>query len=136
MITVEGVYDDRWMGRETVLALAGRDLASVEIEGERSAIPSLAQQELVLRVAGQPEHVVSLSTPGPFTVRVPLPPGGALPGVWEVSLVSTRTFCPTDLGLSADSRDLSVRLLRVRARTHDGREIVKTLGEAAIGRES
>lgn len=133
MITVEGVYDDRWMGRETVLALAGRALVSVEIEGERSGIPSLAPQELVVQVAGQPAHVVSLSTPGPFSLRVPLPPGGALPGAWEVSLTSTRTFRPTELGLSADSRDLSVQLLLVRARTQDGREIVKTLGQTAVG---
>ena len=133
MITVEGVYDDRWMGRETVLALAGRSLVSVEIEGELSWVPSLAPQELVVQVDGQQAHVVSLSTPGPFTVRVPLAPGGALPGAWEVSLTSTRTFCPTELGLSADSRDLSVQLLLVRARTCDGREIVKTLGQTAGG---
>jgi hypothetical protein len=132
-ITVEGVYNDRWMGREAVLALAGRALVSVEIEGELSGIPSLAPQELVVQVAGQQAHVVSLSTPGPFSLRVPLPPGGALPGAWEVSLTSSRTFCPTELGLSADSRDLSVQLLLVRARTRDGREIVKTLGETAGG---
>jgi glycosyltransferase involved in cell wall biosynthesis len=135
-ITVDGVYDDRWMGRETVLALAGRALVSVEIEGELSGIPFLAPQELVVQVAGQPAHVVSLSTPGPFSLRVPLPPGGALPGAWEVSLTSNRTFCPTELGLSADSRDLSVQLLLVRAWTQDGREIVKTLGQTAAGRES
>jgi len=133
MITVEGVYDDRWMGRETVLALAGRALVSVEIEGELSGIPSLAPQELVVQVAGQPAHVVSLSSPGPFSVRVPLPPDGASPGAWEVSLTSNRTFCPTELGLSADSRDLSVQLRLVRARTRDGREIVKTLGQTAGG---
>jgi hypothetical protein len=133
MITVEGVYDDRWMGRETVFALAGRSLVSVEIEGELSWVPSLAPQELVVQVDGQQAHVVSLSTPGPFTVRVPLAPGGALPGAWEVSLTSTRTFCPTELGLSADSRDLSVQLLLVRARTCDGREIVKMLGQTAGG---
>ena len=135
MITVEGVYDDRWMGRETVLALAGRALVSVEIEGELSWLPSLAPQELVVQVAGQPAHVVSLSTPGPFSLRVPLHPNGALPGAWEVSLTSSRTFCPTELGLSADSRDLSVQLRLVCARTQDGREIVKTLGQTAVGRE-
>lgn len=136
MITVEGVYDDRWMGRETVLALAGQALVSVEIEGELSGIPSIAPQELVVQVVGQPAHVVSLSTPGPFSLRVPLPPGGALPGAWEVSLTASRTFCPAELGLSADSRDLSVQLRLVRARTRDGREIVKTLGQTAVGRES
>jgi glycosyltransferase involved in cell wall biosynthesis len=131
-ITVEGVYDDQWMGRETVLALAGPALVAVEIEGERSGIPSLAPQEMVVQVAGQPAHVVSLSTPGPFSLRVPLPPGGALPGTWEVSLTSSWTFCPTELGLSADSRDLSVQLRLVRARTRDGREIVKALGRTAV----
>jgi glycosyltransferase involved in cell wall biosynthesis len=133
MITVDGVYDDRWMGRETVLALAGGTLVSVEIEGELSGIPQLAPQELVVQVQGQQAHVVSLSTPGPFSVRVPLPPRGALPGAWEVSLTSSRTFCPTELGLSADSRNLSVQLRLVRARTRDGREIVKTLGRTAGG---
>jgi glycosyltransferase involved in cell wall biosynthesis len=131
-ITVEGVYDDQWMGRETVLALAGPALVAVEIEGERSGIPSLAPQEMVVQVAGQPAHVVSLSTPGPFSLRVPLPPGGALPGTWEVSLTSSWTFCPTELGLSADSRDLSVQLRLVRAWTRDGREIVKALGRTAV----
>jgi hypothetical protein len=133
MITVEGVYDDRWMGRETVLVLAGRALVSVEIEGELSGIPSVAPQELAVQLVGQPAHVVSLSTPGPFSLRVPLPSDGASPGAWEVSLTSSRTFCPTELGLSADSRDLSVQLLLVRARTRDGREIVKTLGRTAGG---
>lgn len=135
LITVEGVYDDRWMGRESVLALAGQALVSIEIDGERSGIPRLTPQELVVQVAGHPARVVDLTSPGPFSVRVPLPSGGAWPGAWEVSLTSTRTFCPLELGLSADSRDLSVQLLRVRARTQDGREIVKTLGRTAVGGE-
>jgi len=135
MITVEGVYDDGWMSHETVLALAGRALVSVEIEGERSGIPSLAPQDLAVQVEGQPAHVVSLSAPGPFSVQVQLPPGGALPGAWEVSLTSTQTFCPSELGLSSDSRDLSVQILLVRARTGDGREIVKAFGRTAVERE-
>jgi len=136
MITVEGVYDDRWMGREMVLVLAGQALVSVEIEGELSGIPSLLPQELVVRVGGQPAHTVSLTIPGPFRFNVPLPSNGAVPGAWEMSLTPSRTFCPMAHGLSADSRDLSVQLLRVRARTRDGRDIVKTLGSAAVAAEA
>ncbi len=135
MITVEGVYDDWWMGREAVLALAGRALVSVEIEGQLAGIPALLPQQLEVQVGGQPARVVSLTTSGPFSVSVRLSPDGASPGAWEVSLTPSRTFCPMEHGLSADSRDLSVQLLRVRARTQDGREIVKTLGSAAVGRE-
>jgi glycosyltransferase involved in cell wall biosynthesis len=133
MITVEGVWDDRWMGRETVLALTGRTLVSVEIEGQLSGVPSLLPQELVTRVAGQPPRVTSLTTPGPFRLSVPLSPDSAPQGMWEVSLTPSRTFCPMEQGVSADSRHLSVQLLRVRAQTRDGREIVKTLGPAPIG---
>ena len=121
------------MGGETVLALAGRALVSVEIEGTLAGIASLVPQELVVHVAGQPARVVSLTIPGPFSFRVPLPSDGASPGPWDVSLTARRTFRPVELGLSEDSRDLSVQLLRVRAQTHDGREIVKTLGSAADG---
>jgi hypothetical protein len=73
--------------------------------------------------------VVSITSPGPFRVHVPLPPDGEA-GKWEVSLVPSRTFCPLEHGLSADNRDLSVQLTSVRVRTRDGREIVKTLGVA------
>ena len=135
-VAVEGVYNDRWMGRETVLALAGQALVSVEIEGELAGIPSLVPQELAVRVGSGPARVVSLTTPGPFSVSVALPSDGTLPGRWEVSLTPSRMFCPMEHGLSADSRDLSVQLLRVRARTSDGREIVKMLGTAGVGGES
>jgi glycosyltransferase involved in cell wall biosynthesis len=129
IITVEGVYDDRWMGRESVVGLAGRSLVMVEIEGQLSELPFLLPQELVVRVEGRATQVVSITSPGPFRVHVPLPPDGES-GAWEVSLVPSRTFCPLEHGLSADNRDLSVQLLSVRARTRDGREIVKTLGLA------
>jgi len=132
LITVEGVYEDRWMGHESVLGLAGVALASVEIEGHLDGIPSLLPQELVVHVDGRPARVVSLPTAGPFSVSVPLSSDGAIAGPREVSLVPKRTFCPMDHGVSADNRDLSVQLLRVRARTRDGREIVKTLGAEAV----
>jgi hypothetical protein len=136
MISVEGVYDDQWMGRETVLALAGRALVSVEIDGELAGIASLLPQELAVQVTGRQGHVVSLTTPGPFSVCVPLPSDGASPGAWEVSITPSRTFCPMEQGLSADNRDLSVQLRRVRAQTQDGREIVRSLGSAATGGEA
>jgi glycosyltransferase involved in cell wall biosynthesis len=126
-ITVEGVYDDRWMGRESVVGLAGRSLVMVEIEGRVSELPFVLPQELAVRVEGRPIHIVSITTPGPFRVHVPLPPDGQS-GKWEVSLVPSRTFCPLELGWSTDSRDLSVQLLSVKVRTRDGREIVKALG--------
>lgn len=130
MIGVEGVYEDRWVGGEAVIALAGRALVSIEIEGQLPGITALLPQEVAVQVGGRPARVTSLTTPGPFTLSVALPPDEALPGAWEVSLTPSRTFCPMEHGLSADSRDLSVQLLRVRARTEDGREIVKTLGSA------
>ena len=135
MIGVEGVYADGWMDGEAVLALAGRTLASVEIEGHLPEIGLLLPQEVAVQVLGQQAQVLVLTTPGPFCVRVPLLPDGASPGAWDVSLRLSRTFCPMAHGLSEDSRDLSVQLLRVRARTHDGREVLKTLGPAAAGRE-
>jgi len=132
LITVEGVWEDHWMGRETVLALSGRALVSVEIEGQLVGVPSLLPQELAAHVGGQPPRVTSLTAPGPFCLSVPLSPDDAPSGRWEVSLTPSRTFCPMEEGLSGDSRHLSVQLLRVRARTQDGREIVKTLGPSPI----
>jgi glycosyltransferase involved in cell wall biosynthesis len=134
LIGVEGMYEDRWMGREAVLALGGRALVSLEIEGHLPGIAALLPQAVAVQVGDRPECMTVLTAPGPFTLSVPLPPGGASRGAWEVSLTSSRTFCPMEHGLSADSRDLSVQLLRVRARTEDGREIVKALGSPA-GRE-
>src|SRR5262249_47331487 len=107
-------------------------LVSVEIEGQLDGIPALLPQELVVHVDGRPAHVVSLTTAGPFSVSVPLSSDGALGELREMSLVPKRTFCPLEHGLSADHRDLSVQLLRVRVRTRDGREIVKTLGAEAV----
>jgi glycosyltransferase involved in cell wall biosynthesis len=133
LITVEGVWDDHWMGREMVLALRGRTLESVEIDGQLAEVPALLPQELVARVGAEPPRVASLATPGPFSLHVPLGPEPAPSGTWEVTLTPRRTFCPMEQGLSGDSRHLSVQLLRVRARTRDGREIVKTLGLTPVG---
>jgi len=133
LISVEGVWEDHWMGREALLALSGRALVSVEIEGELPGIPSLLPQELATRVGSQAARVTSLSSPGPFSVSVPLLPDDGFSGVWEVAVTPSRTFCPMDDGLSGDSRHLSVQLQRVRARTRDGREIVKVLGPAPSG---
>jgi glycosyltransferase involved in cell wall biosynthesis len=131
-ITVEGVYDDRWMGRESVVGLAGQSLVMVEIEGNLSGLPYLLPQELAVRVEGREPEVISIRNPGPFRVHVPLPADGET-GKWEVSIVPSRTFCPLEQGLSADDRDLSVQIVSVRVRTRDGREIVKTLGSDAAG---
>lgn len=128
VIAVEGVWEDHWMGRETVLALSGRELVSIEIDGQLAGVPSLLPQELVAQVDGQAPRTTSLTTPGPFCLSVPLSPEAPSSGMWEVSLTPSRTFCPMEHGLSEDSRHLSVQILRVRARTRDGREIVKPLG--------
>jgi glycosyltransferase involved in cell wall biosynthesis len=135
MISVEGVYDDGWIDGEAVLALAGRALVSIEIEGHLPGLGLLLPQELAVQVRGQQAHVAVLTAPGPFSVSVPLSADGAGSGAWDVSLTPSRTFCPMVHGLSADSRDLSVQLLRVRARTHDSREIIKVFGLPAVGRE-
>src|SRR5262249_33880701 len=132
IITVDGVYDDQWMGRETVVGLAGRSLLMLEIEGQFFGPPFLLPQRLAVRVAGRATEVVSITTPGPFRVHVPLPPDGES-GACDVSLIPSRTFSPKEHGLSADSRDLSVQLIRLRARTRDGREIVKPLGLVPVG---
>jgi len=129
-IAVDGVWDDQWMGHEAVVALRGRALVSLEIEGELVAIGPLLPQRLVARVGGHEAAALSLPAPGPFSLTVPLLPDGGATGAWEISLVSERTFRPQDFGPAPDPRDLSVRLLRLRVRTHDGREIVKTLGSA------
>jgi len=130
-ITVEGVYDDRWMGRESVVGVAGRSIVMVEIEGSLPGLPYLLPQELVVRVEGREPHVISIRTPGLFRFHVPLRADGAT-GKWEVSIVPSRTFCPREQDLSADDRDLSVQIVSVRLRTRDGREILKTLGSGAI----
>ena len=134
MISVEGVYDDGWMGGDAVFALAGRALVSIEISGHLPELGVLLPQELAVQVRGQQAQVVVLTASGPFSLSVPLSSNGAAPGAWEVSLTPSRMFCPMVHGLSADSRDLSVQLLRVRALTHDSREIVKTLGSVTAGR--
>ena len=131
-ITIEGVYDDRWMGREGVVGLAGRSLVMVEIEGSLSGLPYLLPQELAVRVEGRETQLISIRNPGPFRVHVPLPADEET-GKWEVSIVPSRTFCPLEQGLSADNRDLSVQIVSVRVRTRDGREIVKTLGSDVAG---
>jgi len=129
-ITVEGVYDDRWMGRESVVGVAGRSIVMLEIEGSLPGLPYLLPQELVVRVEGREPHVISIRTPGLFRFHVPLPADGAT-GKWEVSIVPSRTFCPQEQDLSTDDRDLSVQIVSVRLRTRDGREILKTLGSGA-----
>src|SRR5262249_57675147 len=105
VIPGEGVYGDQWMGRETVLKLAGHTFESVEIEGQLSAIASILPQELMVQIAGQRAHVVSLTTAGPFSMHLPLSPDGARPGAWEVSLTPSRTVCPMEQGLSSHSRE-------------------------------
>ena len=128
-IAVDGVYGDRWMGREGTLALRG-SLVAVEVQGELPQLAPLVPQELVVRVAGREPQVVSLGAPGPFSFTVQLAADPSAPGVWEISLSPRRTFRPDRHGASTDSRELSVRLSRVRALTADGRQVVKTLGAA------
>jgi hypothetical protein len=126
---VEGVFDDRWMGRDAMLSLDGAALTSLEIEGLLPGIAPLVPQRLRIAVGGRPAADLALTSPGPFAVSVPLPQGGGT-GRFYVSLVPERTFCPREHGLSADGRELSVQLVRLCARTGDGRAIVKTLGGA------
>jgi glycosyltransferase involved in cell wall biosynthesis len=128
-IAVDGVYGDRWMGREGALALRG-SLVSVEVHGELPRCAPLLPQELVVRVAGREPQVVVLRAHGPFSFTVGL--GGARPDpeFWEISLSPRRTFRPDRHGPSTDSRELSVQLSLVRAVTADGRHVVRTLGAA------
>jgi glycosyltransferase involved in cell wall biosynthesis len=128
MIAAEGVYDDRWMGVEATFLFVGASFVSAEVEGYLPRLAPIVPQKLAVRVGQQEAVVYALGGPGPFTLSVPLEPNGAGEGEWEVSLVPSQTFCPMAHGISADHRELSVQLLRVRARTHDGREIAKTLG--------
>jgi hypothetical protein len=126
---VDGVYGDRWMGREGALALGG-SLLSVEVQGELPHFAPLIPQELVVRVAGREPQVISLGAAGPFSFTVPLATDRPTAGVWEISLSPRRTFRPDRHGLSADSRELSLQLSLVRALTADGRQVVRTLGAA------
>jgi hypothetical protein len=128
MIAAEGVYDDRWMGREALIAVRGAALASLDIEGDLAAIAPLLPQRIVARVDGHEAVDVRLTRPGAFALTVPLRPTRGVRGAWDVSLVCERTFRPRDLGPSSDGRALGVRVLRLVARSGDGREVVKTLG--------
>jgi hypothetical protein len=76
-------------------------------------------------VGGREALELPLPNPGPFSLSLPL---GGTAGQWEVAVVPERTFCPREHGPSDDGRRLGVQLLRLRARTRDGREIVKRLG--------
>jgi glycosyltransferase involved in cell wall biosynthesis len=128
LIAAEGVYDDHWMGQEALIALRGAALASLEIEGDLAAVAPLLPQRIVARVNGHEAADLRLTRPGAFSLTVPLGRNGAAPGAWDVSLVCERTFRPRDLGPSPDGRTLGVRVLRLVARAHDGRRIVRTLG--------
>ena len=128
LIAVEGVYDDQWMGREAVLALARpgaacRSRSRATLAGPRSLVP----QDLVVEVDGSRRSTCRSTAPGPFSLdacRSP-PTERPPPACGRCRSSRSRTFCPRDHGLSADGRDLSVQLLRVRARTRDGRQIVE-----------
>jgi glycosyltransferase involved in cell wall biosynthesis len=133
VITVEGVYDDQWMGGEAVFSILGRSLVSFEVEGHLPGLDPIVPQALAVRVGDQPTQVVSLNAAGPFSFSVPLDSNGGSLGAWRVSLTPDRTFSPMAYGTSPDSRDLSVQLLRLRARSQDGRQIVKTLGSPGHG---
>ena len=128
MITAGGVYDDQWMGGEAVFSILGRSLVSFEVQGHLPSLAPIVPQELAVRVGRGEAQIVSLAAAGPFTFTVPLRSNGASPGAWEVSLIPDRTFRPMEYGISPDDRELSVQLLRLRARSEDGREIVKALG--------
>jgi len=128
-IAVDGVYGDRWMGREGALALRG-SLASIEVQGELPQFAALIPQELVVRVAGREPQVVVLKEPGPFSFTVGLGADTTASDFWEVSLSARRTFRPDRHGPSTDSRELSLQLSLVRVVTADGRQVVRTMGAA------
>ena len=127
LIDVEGVYPDSWMGPSMLLSLRGTGLDAVEVEGDLPALAPIVPQELAIRVDGRAAATISLEKPGPFAFSVPLMRANG-PVLTEVSLSSQRTFCPAKLGVSEDDREVSIRILAVRARTSDGRRVVKTFG--------
>ena len=129
MIAVTGVFDDQWMGREAVFSLSGQALVSVEIEGMLAELEPLLPQRLRVKIGGRTALDVALTAPGPFSLTVPLASNGpATAGRWEVVLLTERTFCPRDHGLSADDRHLGAQITCLRTRTRDGRQVTKTFG--------
>jgi hypothetical protein len=127
-IDVAGVYADAWMGGEAVLSVRGGEIDTVEVRGDLPALAPVARQELNVRAGGGGRLVLRLGHPGPFAVTVKRPAGEA--GTWRIRLSPRRTFRPDRHGISPDSRELSVRLSAVRARTSDGRHVDRALGPA------
>ena len=129
LITVTGVFDDQWMGREAIFSLSGQALVSVKIEGMLAELEPLLPQRLRVKIGGRTALDVALTAPGPFSLTVPLASNRpATAGRWEVVLLTDRTFCPRDHGLSADDRHLGAQLTCLRAQTRDGRHVTKTFG--------
>ncbi|HEV8437211.1 MAG TPA: glycosyltransferase family 1 protein [Methylomirabilota bacterium] len=131
LLTTYGVYDDRWMGAEAVFSIRGRSVVSCEIDGHLPGFAPIVPQRLAVRVGLRDVLAIPLTDPGPFTLSVPLDSNGTTAGRWEISLVPSRTFRPRAYGMSADDRELSVQLVRLRARTEDGRQIVKLFGSGS-----
>jgi hypothetical protein len=107
------------------LSLSGTGMDAVEVEGDLPALAPIVPQELVVRVDGRAAGAISLAKPGPFAFSVPLI--GANGSVMtEISGFPQRTF--RRAGVLEDNREVSLRILTVRACISDGRRVVKTFG--------
>lgn len=112
---VNGIYEDRWMGKEASITLINpRHERTLLLEGT-NVQTKLPDEKMRLTVLCQAEtvHVASIAALGEFREIIVLPLSLSTLDTLKLFLVSSKAFVPSKLGTSNDNRVLSFRVRRI-----------------------
>ncbi len=102
--------DDLWVGDTLTFEIkAGRPISKVTVEGE---LPHKfdTETEFVLTINGE-QTAASFESGGPFALHVPCSIAPGTPT--KIELTTSTTWCPREVGVSEDERQLSFVLNRI-----------------------
>jgi hypothetical protein len=112
----QGLYSDGWASRKVHFLLTNPGQASyLRLEGElpdfRRGYSTAIRAQLNGRPIGNPITVV----PGNFTLKWSIPEEMRFSEIFEVTLLSSRSYLSSRVGVNGDLRRLSYRVMRIAA---------------------
>jgi len=112
---VFGVYDDAWVAPEASITLTNLDHhRTLILEGTNVGIGKGGEELRIAIVFGaETLHVARITALGEFREPIALPTRTAASDTVELSLVSYKSFVPSQLGTSKDDRVLSFRIRKI-----------------------
>ena len=115
-LNVEGI-PMAWIGSDAAVRIPSTPAGTLTIAGEYHAVyhtKAGGSPETLLRLSldGKPLGEITLNGEGAFEEHLPFP-GCASPGNATLTIDVSQSFIPSEIGIGADERNLSVRIARM-----------------------